>query len=347
MMRGSLLIYFCFCCSIFCTTITAQEKVELFNDLEVIPALKTIHKTFDLKKGEDLVVTVTPMKGKLGKFIIDLPDSQFSLINKRIEKIDREVINITKQGTYEFHFVNTDPVVKEIEIKIYKQRSTIGKDTVFLDDVIFSSFRDTIRTYRDDTIPVPDISEYSFVLNPALNYGAVSDSCILEELLNDDKTEYQYAAYWVGIGPEALAEYEKLKNNPPASWMLAGVNEPLMAYGLGVTDLLPLSTSSISRDVMFKFMNPDEFNNTDKKPKLTRKDKRGDLFGRIPISSASKYKKLLLSIRNFNTTSSVPIYVKFVKFKLDRVYYNEYIIRERVQEIFREKTMQIPAPDTE
>lgn len=346
-MRVSLSIFLCFCFSILCTNITAQEKVELFNNLEIIPPLKTLHKTFDLKRGEDLILTVTPMKGKLGQLIIDIPESQFSFINKKIEKIDREVISITKQGTYEFHFVNTDLVAKELEIKIYKQRSTIGKDTVFLDDVIFSSFRDTIRTFRDDTIPVPDISEYSFVLSPALNYGAVSDSCILEELLNDDKTEYQYAAYWVGIGPEALADYEKLKNSPPASWLIAGVNEPLMAYGLGITDLLPLSTSSISRDVMFKFMNPDEYNNTDKKPRLTRRDKRGDLFGRIPISSASKYKKLLLSIRNFNTTSSVPIYVKFVKFKLDRIYYNEYIIRERVQEIFKEKTMQIPAPEEE
>ncbi len=324
----------------------AQEKVELFNNLEQLGPLKTLDMTFDLKKGEDLIVTVLPMKGKLAKLAIDVPGSNFQLVNKKISNMDRELIKVTKTGTYAFHFINIDVFPKELQIKIYKQRSTVGKDTVFLDDVIFSSFRDTVRTYRDDTIPVPDIAEYEFVLSPARNYGAVSDSTILEQLMRDADTEYQYAAYWVGIGTESIQAYEKLKNNPPPSWLIAGVNEPLMAYGLGVTDLLPISTSSVARDVVFKFMDPHKYNEkTRKKPRLTRKDERADFFGRIPISSASKYRELLLSVRNFNTTTGVPVYIKFAKYKLTRVYYNQYIIRERVQEIFREKTMQVLAPE--
>ncbi|WMX14639.1 MULTISPECIES: hypothetical protein [unclassified Aureispira] len=304
-----------------------------------------MNKTFDVKTGEELIVTVTPMKGKLGKLVIDIPGSNFQYVNKKLVKLDRERIRVAQSGTYVFHFVNSDISKKELDIKIYKQRSTVNKDTIILDDVIFSSFRDTIKQYRDDTIPVPDLAEYEFVLSPAMNYSAVSDSIIFEELLKDENTEYQYAAYWIGIGSESIAAYNKLKNSPPPSWSIAGINEPLMAYGLGITDLLPFSSSSISRDVMFKFMNPEKYNNTDKKPRLTRKDKRADFFGRIPISSASKYRELLLSIRNFNTTTGVPVYVKFAKFKLDRIYYNEYIIRERVQEIFREKTLEVLAPE--
>lgn len=342
-MRFSLLFCY-FCCLCFSNIASSQEKVELFNSLEQIGPLKTLNKTFDLKQGEDLMLTITPMKGKMGKLVIDVPGSQFRLINKKIFKLDREIIKANQAGTYAFHFTNTDVFKKEFDIKIYKIRGTTDKDTVFLDDVIFTAFRDTIRTYKDDTIPVPDVVEYSFVLGPALNYSAVSDSCILEELIKEN-ADFQYAAYWVGIGNESIQDYEKLKSSPPPSWLIAGINEPLMAYGLGVTELLPHSSSSLSRDVMFKFMNPDEYNNTDNKPKLTRKDNRGDFYGRIPISSASKYKELLLSIRNFNTTTSVPIYVKFVKFKLDRVYYNQYIIRERVQEIFREKTLQVLTPE--
>lgn len=340
-----LFLFSCLFCFLSSPFTYAQGKVELFNNLEQIGAFKSLHKTFDLKTGEDLIITVTPMKGKLAKLVIDVPESAFQLVNKRISKIDREVVKVTKSGTYALHFINNDISKKELDIKIYKQRSTIDRDTVILDDVIFSSFRDTIKTYTDDTIPVPDLAEYAFVLSPALNYGAISDSTILEELLKDEDTEYQYAAYWVGIGTEALAAYEKLKNDPPPSWRIAGINEPLMAYGLGVTNLLPHSSSSISRDVMFKFMNPERYNNKDKKPRLTRRDKRAGFYGRIPISSASKYKELLLSFRNFNTTTGAPIYVKFAKFKLQRVYRNEYIIRERVQEIFREKTMEVLAPE--
>lgn len=322
----------------------AQEKMELFNGLEQIAPLNRMDKTFELQQGENLIISVMPMKGVLGQLKIDLPNSQFQLINKKIKKLDREVIKVEKSGTYAFHFINNNVFKIELDIKIYKQRSTIDRDTILLEDVIFSSFVDTIKVYKDDTIPVPDIAEYSFTLNPARNYGAVSDSIIFEELLKDETTEFQYAAYWVGIGEEAQKAYETLKNNPPPSWLIAGMNEPLMAYGLGVTEVLPTSSSSVSRDVMFKFMDPIIYNNTDNKPRVTRRDKRADFYGRIPISSASKFKELLLSFRNFNTTTGVPVYVKFVKFKLDRVYYNQYIIRERIQEIFKEKKIKILAP---
>lgn len=323
----------------------AQEKVELFNSLEQIGPLQTLNKTFDLKAGENLIVSVTPMRGVLWRMTIDIPNSDFQYVNKRIENLDRALITVAKTGTYAFHFTNRALAKKEFDIKIYKQRTTMDRDTLYLDEVIFTAFRDTIRRFRDDTIPVPDLAEYQFTLSPAMNYGAVSDSTILEMLLGEEDADFQYAAYWVGLGDESLKAYEALKNNPPAAWRIAGINEPLMAYGLGVTNLLPISSSSISKDVMFKFMNPEEYNNTNRKPRLTRRDKRADFFGRIPISSASKYRQLLLSVRNFNTVTGIPVHVKFVKFKLTRTYYNEYIIRERVQEIFRERTIEVLSPE--
>lgn len=338
----------CFCFLLFLfgpISTQAQDKVELFNSLEQIAPLKTLNKTFDLKAGENLIVSVTPMRGVLWRMTIDIPNSEFQYVNKRIKGLDRAIITVAKTGTYAFHFTNRALSKKEFDIKIYKQRTTVERDTLYLDEVIFSAFRDTVRRFRDDTIPVPDLAEYEFVLSPAMNYGAVSDSIVWEPLLQDDDTEFQYAAYWIGLGDESLKAYEDLKNNPPASWRIAGINEPLMAYGLGVTNLLPMSSSSVAKDVMFKFMNPDVYNNTNRKPRLTRRDKRADFFGRIPISSASKYRELLLSVRNFNTVTGIPVYIKFAKFKLKRVYYNEYIIRERIQEIFREETVKMLAPE--
>lgn len=346
-MRSHHHLFILLCCFLSSITLFAQEKVELFNSLEQIGALQTLDKTFELKRGENLIVSVTPMRGKLWRLTIDIPNSDFQYINKRIEKLDRAIIPVAKSGTYAFHFNNLDIFKKDVDIKIYKQRTTMDKDTIILDDVIFSAFRDTLKRFKDDTIPVPDLAEYSFILNPARNFSAVSDSLIYEELIKDEETEFQYAAYWIGIGNESLAAYEKLKNNPPPAWLIEGINEPLMAYGLGLTDLLPFSSSSLIEDVMFKFMNPKKYNTTDRKPRLTRRDKRADFYGRIPISSASKYKELLLSIRNFNTATGVPVHIKFVKFKLTREYYNEYIIRERLQEIFREKTMEVYVPEEE
>ncbi len=316
----------------------AQDKIELYNELTQIGPLKQLNKTFDLKKGEDLIVSVTPMRGKLRKLIIEIPESPFYYESKKITNIDRKKITVDKTGTYTFRFVNRSIFKKEVDIKVYKTRRTILRDTTVLDDIIFTAFQDTIKRYKDDTIPIPDIAEYEFTLTPSFRYGSVHDSVIREPLI--DNTKYQYAAYWVGIGKSAKDAYDKLKASPPPSWSLSGVNEPILAYGLGLTKVLPTSSSAVAEEVMFKFMDPDA-----PIPRLTRRDKKAGYYAIIPISSASKYKELILSFRNFNTTSPVPVYVKIVKFKLDRAYYNQYIIRERVQEIFKETTIEVLAPE--
>ena len=321
--------------------VSAQDKIELSNQLEVIPPLKTINKAFDLKKGEVILLSVTPMRGKLSKITVETPGTIFSQITRKVTMIDRQSIPITNDGTYIFKFRNGSFAKKEVNIKITKKRRTVDKDTTILDDMIFSSFIDTVKKYKDDTLPVPDVSEFEFTLSPSFSYGTDGDSTIREPLI--DNTTYQYAAYWVGIGSQAIDDYNALKNSPPPSWLIAGVNEPIMAYGLGLTKALPMSYSSIARQVMFKFMDP----RIEKVPRLTRKDKRANFFDIIPVGSASKYDELVLSLRNFNTTSSVPVYIKIVKFKIDRQYYNQYIIRERVQEVFKEKTVKVLAPEEE
>ena len=101
--------------------------------------------------------------------------------------MDRERIAVSKSGTYTFRFINNSLFAKELNIKIYKTRRTIDKDTVILDDIIFTSFRDTIKKFKDDTIPVPDVSEYEFVLEPSFRYGSAHDSTIREQLIDNTK----------------------------------------------------------------------------------------------------------------------------------------------------------------
>lgn len=336
-MKHTFIIFFITAALFFFSPAWSQDKVELYNELTEIGAFKRLNQTFDLQKGENLIVTVTPMRGKLSRVEVEIPESPFKFSSKKVRQIDRKRLTVAKSGTYTFRFINNSFFKKEVDIKIYKTRRTELRDTVILDDIIFTAFRDTIKKFKDDTIPIPDVAEHEFTLTPSFRYGSVHDSVIREPLI--DNAKYQYAAYWVGVGKSSIEAYNKLKANPPPSWSLYGINEPLMAFGMGLTKFLPTSNSAVAKDVMFKFMNPEE-----EIPRLTRRDKKSQYFAIIPISSASKYEELILSFRNFNTTSPVPVYVKIVKFKLDRAYYNEYIIRERVQEIFKEQTIEVLAP---
>ncbi|MCP4442087.1 MAG: hypothetical protein GY810_24520 [Aureispira sp.] len=334
-MRSILLLIGC--CLLVTHLLGQPKREELHDDLVEIAARKRLDLTYDFKAGEDILLTATEVNGKkIGKIVIDLPKSSLKLTAKKIANLENQRISVAKTGTYTFHFVNKNLFAKrKVNIKIYKQPTAVYRDSMVLDDIITSTRRDTIRKFVVDTIPIPDITSVDVKLSPSLNYAGISDTCIRTDLLLEDK--YQYAVYWVGVGTESIRAYEKLKANPPPAWSIEGVNEPIMAFGQGLTSNLPTGRSSLMRNIRVRFVSP----NSKKVTSLTKKDRSIPPYGVIPLSKASKYRKIMMCIKNFNTTTGIPVYIKIAKFRLARKYTNEIVVKERIQEIFIEKKIEI------
>lgn len=334
-MRSTLLLIgFC----LLVTQLLGQAKrEELHDDLVEIGARNRLDLTFDFKSGEDILLSVQEVNGKkLRKIEIDLPKSDFKLTAKKVVNLENQRLSVAKSGTYTFHFINKNLLAKrKLNIKIYKQPRAVYRDTMVLDDIITSTRRDTIQKFTIDTIPIPDITSVDVKLSPQLNYAGISDTCIRADLLLEDK--YQYAVYWIGIGTDAMRAYDKLKASPPPAWSIEGINEPLMAYGLGLTNVLPTGRSSMSRNIRVRFVDP----NASNIPSLTKKDGSIPPYGVISLSKASKYRKLMMCVKNFNTTTGIPVYIKIAKFRLARKYTNEIIVKERIQEVFLQKKVEI------
>jgi len=334
-MRATLLLIGC--CLLVAQLLGQAKREELHDDLVEIAAMNRLDLTYDFKAGEDILISAEEINGKkLGRIIIDMPNSDFKLTAKKVTLLENQRISVSKTGTYTFHFINRAIFGKrKVNLKIYKQPTSIYRDTMVLDDIITSTRRDTILRFTVDTIPIPDITSVNTVLAPLLNYAGISDTCISEDLLLEDK--YQYAVYWVGIGRDAIRAYDKLKANPPPAWSIEGVNEPLMAYGMGLTQVLPTGNSSLRRNVRVRFVSP-----TSKKiTQLKKSDESIPPYGVIPLSKASKYRKILMCIKNFNTTTGIPVYVKIAKYRLSRKYTSEVVVKERIQEIFLQKKVEI------
>jgi hypothetical protein len=307
-------------------------KVLLHDKLEEIGAFKSLIRSFELKQGEEVLMNVESVGGrKLSRLIIEQPSTPFKMHARGIKLIERGSFVAARDGNYNFIFKNRTLLKNTVKIKLEKYPKKASRDTLVLDDIIVSTTIDTIRTAFADTTGHPDISAIELELQPALNYKSKSDTCLTEMLIDGEK--YQFAVYWIGIGASARKEYENLKNNPPPSWSLKGINEPLYAYGLGLTTKLPESNSTIANSVKFSFKDPesnDKNINTDSKNPPT--------YGVIPVYKAGMYQKIRLCLKNFNTTTKAPIYILFAKYKLEKKEDLKIIKRERIQEIFIKKT---------
>ena len=307
---------------------TLDPSVILHEKMEEIAPFKSFIKSFDMSKGEEMLLNVEVVSGKrLSKLTIEAAGSPFNLVSKKIKRMERAPILVIKDGNYNFIFRNNSFFKKNVNIKIEKYPQKAYKDTIMLEDIIISTTIDTLRNAYADTIGLPDISQIAFELQPSLDYKSKSDSCISEILIDGEK--YQFAVYWIGIGAAAKAEYDKLKSSPPPSWLLEGINEPIFAFAKGLTQKLPDSKTTLAKSVKFAFKDP---NSDDRE--LSSNDTNPPYYGVIPVYKAGKYQKVRICFKNFNTTSKTPVYLLIAKYKLEKKEKLEIIKRERIQEIF-------------
>jgi len=311
-----------------------DERIVLFDELVELGAWKKKVLSYDLKQGEQIVIDMQTIGArKLGRLIVELPGTQFKMRMKKVRSLERESFMASKDGTHNFVMKNRGLLGRTFRMQIYKFPAMSFQDSLVLDDVMVTTSIDTMRTAYPDTIPYPDITEIQLDLQPALDYQSLADSCITEALLDGD---YQYAVYWIGVGDKTHQEYQNLKANPKLSWISAEVSEPLMAYGLGLTETLPMANNSLARNLRYDFKDPRANDNY-----VGTQGLNPPPFGVIPAYKAGTYKQLKMCFRNLNTVTGVRVYIKVAKFQLKRAEILEIIKRERVQEIFLQKKIPV------
>jgi len=318
----------------FCAFAQLDEREILYDKLEPIGMFKKVVKAYELKEGEEVLMNIEVVGGKkLSRFIIDQPGTPLQMYVKKLRRIERGGFVASREGEYFFTFKNKSIFKRNVRIQIEKYPKKGTRDTMILDDIIFTRSIDTLHSPYADTLPFPDIASYNFTLQPSLDYKSNDDSCVFIPLI--DNEPFQFAVYWIGIGESAKREYDKLKANPPPSWTMKGINEPLFAYAKGLTQQLPESKSSLSKNVRFALKDPASKDNY-----LDKDVSNKGTYGVIPVYKAGKYKAFRLCFRNFNTTTKVPIYIYVAKFQLEKRDKEVYIKRERIQEVFIKKQIE-------
>ena len=84
-----------------------DPSVILHEKMEEIAPFKSFVKSFDMLKGEEMLLNVEIVSGKrLSKLTIETAGSAFNLVSKKIKRMERAPILVTKDGNYNFIFRN-------------------------------------------------------------------------------------------------------------------------------------------------------------------------------------------------------------------------------------------------
>ena len=325
------LVFFVFVCIEHLQAQEEDRQEEVFKGLITIKPRKEFILSHDFKEGEEIIFQMEGVNGrKLNRLEILEPNaSAMNLTARKRYKIDTKMFRVYQSGLHTFKFKSKRLWGEaKFNVRIEKRLRMTDRDTMLLDDILFTSKIDTLYDQVLDTVASPDITAFSIYLAPGKDMRTLKDTCIFEPLIAG--SENQFIVYWIGIGDEALAAYEKLKNTPPPAWALRAVNEPVVAYGMRLTDALPVAPNSLGNSVIFRFVNPDEDKPTNFKPT----DSRSAYFDYIPAEKLNKYNRIKLCIKNFNTSSGVNVHVRMAKFNIETKKMPKYIVRERTQEIY-------------
>lgn len=315
----------------------AQNKETLYDDILSIGPFKKFEwqSEEELKKGDQLMLDVETINGrKIAKIIINEPRTPFRRVAKRIQAINNMTFPVQNDGQYSIKFVNNDPLPLQARVKIERIPETIYKDERVLDDLVITMFEDSIQRVRVDTVAWPDLIEHEIYLAPARDLDGKNAFCFTDSLLGIGQE--QYAVYWIGIGDEALQAYEKIKSNPPPVWLMQGINEPLVAFGMGLTKSLPVARTPLEKNLILQVRNPSKLIAPEL---LTEASETSSLFGFISRERAKKYNALSICGKNFNTVSGVKVYIKIVRFSMHEKRVYDRVLRERMQEVFIQKTV--------
>lgn len=306
-----------------------SPSVVLHQELHELKRFSQLDLMQEAQAGETFILQVEVVGNRpLRSVSVHPPRSIFELEAKKVQTAGRLRIKAEQNGVYRFSFTNKGLAKRKVFIKIEKELVQRYRDTLMLDTILFRSAMDTFRTTVLDTQRIPDILQHQWALAPTYQLNAKSAACY-DLTLDEDGL---YVAYWIGIGTESMQAYEALKAAPPPSWLLRGVNEPIMAYGLGLTRALPPSPAIlINRLGLAQASVP---------------QKAGlaiPLFGIIRKEDLPNLsEQLQFCFRNFSPTTPLQVHLRLARLQLTTRETQKYIRQEQIREQYILRKVAIP-----
>jgi len=208
-----------------------------------IAGMSPLTEYYGFAEGDQIVFSVSLDKGELKDVTIAEYPNNVKFAEHSIEKLNKKVIVIPRNGIYKFDYYNSFILPRTVNIKI--QRIPKDKTTKsFNTNVRWIDKTDTTYPAQQETYSLAPDTTYEEVVSTKVKINSPAntgnpDRTILEFVLPANTIKW---AYWIGAGDESEKAFETdSKKFADGGTKLRGTVNPLAGFALGLSSMTPLT----------------------------------------------------------------------------------------------------------
>lgn len=337
-----------FCC-LTATTVQAQELVTttIADETFKVSVFKQKLSTYSFLAGDTIIITITETEDKLlSKLIIEDVNSSFRRVAEKVATVQERIVVVTDTDfnliiDNDASFKNPLGFNRNVHVNIVKEEyitPVVVEVNDFIETEEITLSDTTYEITQSDSAFAPVISE-----KVALGSKIEPGKRTRKTLEIPPVPGATYYVYWIGVGKNAISDYEQLKSKLPPAWTALGIIEPIDAYAMGKIRQMPVRPEG--EDVFFAITSEENKNRfTAHKKFQTRYKKKGIVsYGIIDAAYVPEDGKTFICLGNDNEVSSINVVVKVVAVTINNTY--DQIIKDTVitvSKVFRLNTEGMP-----
>ncbi len=307
------MLFFIAAITAFSITTSAQDTVIVVEKSIKIAGMSPLTEYYGFAEGDKMIFSLSLDKGELKDLTISEYPGNIKFADHAIEKIDKKIIVISRNGIYKFEYYNSFILPRAVTLKIQR----IPKDATtrsFNTNVKWVDKIDTVYQSQQDTYTLGADTTYEEVINTKVKMNSSekqdnSNKVILDFLLPAGTLKW---AYWIGSGDEGEKAFENDTKKFAASEVkLRGTDSPLAGLAFGLNTMThPAEGNSIH----YYFISTNEETQKFARENSFKFFKQGEAVADFSLMNyANKNpQKYYLGLRNNNATKNAEATVRIL-----------------------------------
>lgn len=305
----------------FSLTTSAQDTVTVVEKSLKMPAISPVTEYYGFAEGDKVIYSLYLDKGELKDIIISEYPGNIKFEDHSIEKVDKKIILVSRNGIYKFEYYNSFILPRTVNIKIQRIPKD-AKTKSFNTNVKWIDKTDTIYQLQQDSYTLDADTTFEEVVSTtvSLNSSANQDNknkATLDFILPANTLKW---AYWIGTGEEGEKAFENdIKQFREAGIEIRGTDDPLAGVALGVSTM---THPNKGNNVHYYFISTNEETQKFARENSFKFFKQGD--GVVDFSlmnyANKNPQKYYLGLRNNNPTQSIEVTVKLLAVIVNKKY---------------------------
>ena len=298
-----------------------QDTLVVVEKSMKIAGMSPLTEYYGFAEGDQIVFTLYLEKGELKDVTIAEYPNNVKFAEHTIEKLDKKVIVIPRNGIYKFDYYNSFILPRNINIKI--QRIPKDKTTKsFNTNVRWVDKIDTTYPAQQETYSLVADTTFEEVINTKVKINSPtmtnnSNRTTLDFVLPASTLKW---VYWIGTGDESEKAFENdSKRFADGGTKLQGTFNPLAGFALGLNSMTHLTEGN---NIHYFFISTGEETQKFANSVSFKCFKQGVATADFALMNYTNKnpQKYYLALRNDNATQNVEVNIKILAIVVNSKY---------------------------